>query len=156
MDILDEGIKTIPEADEIEIGRIEHEAEIGLSHIKNARIAFAVLAGFSVLSIFLSMARNPETPTIYIFVEGMFMCAGYLTALFLIPKYPRNAIVGGLSFYLFIILINALVNPVTIFSGWLMKAAVIYYLVKSVKGASEFTQANEVLKLYGREKTITW
>lgn len=156
MDILDEGIKTTPEADEIEIGRIEHDAEMGLTKIKNARIAFLVLSIFAVLSILLSLVKNTEIEPVYIVIEGVFMCAGYLTAMFLIPRFPKGAIIGGLCFYLLVIILNTLASPTTIFSGIFLKIIVVYYLVKAVGGASEFLAANEELKIYGREKTITW
>lgn len=156
MDILDEGIKTTPEADEIELGRLEHDAEMALTKIKNARIAFIVLAVFAVLSIVLSMVRNTDIEPLYIVIEGAIMCAGYVAAFFLTPRFPKVAIIGGLCFYLFVIVVNALLVPTTIFSGIFLKIIVIYYLIKGIGGASEFLTANEELKIYGREKTIRW
>ena len=156
MDILDEGIKTTPEINEIEIGRLEHAAAIGVAKIKNARTAFIVLSVFSCLSIIMGMTDDNETPMgLYIFA-GLFMCACYLAAVYFIKRRPKTAIISGLCFFVLINIADAIADPTAIYSGLILKAAVLYYLIKGIGGASELQAANEELSIYGQEIKITW
>lgn len=156
MEILDEGVKSIPPIDQIELGRLQHYAETGLSQIKNARTAFFVLAASAVLSIFIGLMMNKDIEPIYVITEGVIMIALFIATALCVNSWPKAAIITGFAIYLLIILLNFIVSPASLFSGIILKAIVIFYLIKGVEGAVTFEKANREMKSYGKEMEVTW
>jgi hypothetical protein len=156
MEILDDGINAIPPIAPIELGRLQHDAEMGLSQIKNARTAFFVLAGSSVFSLFLGLLTNKAVEPVYVIIEGVIMIALFIAAALAVNPWPKVAIITGFSIYLLIILLNFIVSPASLFTGMILKVVVIYYLVKGIGGAVAFEKANEEMKTYGHEMKVSW
>lgn len=106
-------------------------------HIRQARNTLFIAAGILLLNALILFSKYPFDIevmwldymlwTVYI---GGFIALGFWT-----KKKPYYAIVGGLILFGIFILVNAIIEPATIFGGLIFKIAVIVFLIKGVNDA---------------------
>lgn len=114
-------------------------------HIRQARNSLFIAAGILVLNAIILFSKYPFDIEImwldyllWVFYIGGFIALGFWT-----KKKPYYAIIGGLILMGAFILINALIDPKTIFGGLIFKIAVIVFLIKGVNDAKEAQQMKE-------------
>ncbi|HMU11620.1 MAG TPA: hypothetical protein PKC54_16520 [Ferruginibacter sp.] len=118
-------------------GKEEFSMEGYDKHIRQARNTLFIAAGILLLNALILFSKYPFDIevmwldymlwTVYI---GGFIALGFWT-----KKKPYYAIVGGLILFGIFILVNAIIEPATIFGGLIFKIAVIVFLIKGVNDA---------------------
>jgi hypothetical protein len=116
-------------------------------HIRQARNVLFVAAGLLVLNAIFLFSNYPFDIevmwldyliwTVYI---GGFIALGFWT-----KKKPYYAIIGGLILLGIFILVNAIIDPSSIFGGIFFKIAVVIFLIKGLGDAKEAQQIKEQL-----------
>ena len=116
-------------------------------HIRQARNVLFVAAGLLVLNAIYLFSNYPFDIevmwldyliwTVYI---GGFIALGFWT-----KKKPYYAIIGGLILLGIFIVVNAIIEPSSIFGGILVKIAVVVFLIKGLGDAKEAQQMKEQL-----------
>lgn len=114
-------------------------------HIRQARKTLFIAAGILLINAIILFAKYPFDMeamwldyllwTIYI---GGFIALGFWT-----KKKPYYAIVGGLILMGVFIVVNALIEPLSMLSGIIFKIAVVLFLTKGLGDAKEAQQMKE-------------
>jgi len=102
------------------------------------------LTAFSAAMIFFIQSGDDQLDTLItnIIIVILFLALGVWS------KYkPTAAMITGLSLYLIIILLNAVISPITIISGIIVKIIVIGYLVKGIKAILEVDKLKKELNI---------
>jgi len=60
---------------------------------------------------------------------------------------PTTALISGLALYLIVQILNAIVSPMSIFSGIIMKVIIIAYLIKGIKAVLEIDKLKKELNI---------
>jgi len=114
-------------------------------HIRQARNSLFIAAAILLLNAVILFAQYPFDIEImwldYLLWIGYI--GGFIALAFWTKKKPYYAIVGGLILMGVFILVNALIDPKTIFGGLIFKIAVIVFLVKGINDAKEAQQIRE-------------
>jgi len=117
-------------------------------HIRQARNVLFVAAGLLVLNaikLFSDYAFDIEVMwldyLIWIGYIGGFIALGFWT-----KRKPYYAIIGGLVLLGIFIVVNAIIEPSSIFGGIFFKIAVVVFLIKGLGDAKEAQQIKEQLK----------
>lgn len=126
--------------------------EIDLSDLNNnvesARKSLYWIAGLSVISFFVGYftAKNEQDKFAILFTSviliGAFLAFGVWS-----KTKPTAAMISGLSLYVIIHVINAIVDPVTIFSGIILKMIIIVYLIKGIRSVLEVDKLKKELNI---------
>ena len=115
-------------------------------HIRQARNAIFIAAGILALNVIILAFNVPEGYD-YLWIDlsfwGLFV-AGFIALGFWAKKKPYTAIICALILYGMFILINALIDPVAIIKGIIMKIVIVSALIK---GLSDAKQAQDMQKL---------
>lgn len=114
-------------------------------HIRQARNALFIAAAILILNAILLFSKYPfDLEIMWLdYLLWMIYIGGFIALAFWTKKKPYYAIVGGLVLMGVFILINAIIEPTTIFAGIIFKAAVIVFLVKGLGNAKEAQQMKE-------------
>lgn len=115
--------------------------------IENGKLTIYALAGLFFISGFFYFFVNDDVATL---VVSLLIAVIYLGLVAWFPKNPFAAMLTAFVFYVTIQLVNAIADPVTIFSGWLIKIFVVVAFVKGIRSAREAqTLLKELAKLKG-------
>jgi hypothetical protein len=118
-------------------------------HIRQARNAIFWVAGlltFNVAVLFIGADDVYEYMWVDLLVYGLFI-AGFIFLGFFTKKKPYTAIIIALILYTLFILLNAVIEPMTIFKGILFKIITYVFLIKGINDAKE---AQEMQKTFGK------
>lgn len=117
-------------------------------HIKQARVAIFITAGLVLLSLIISIAIAPsidyDTLWIVCGVYGIFV-GGFIVLGFWVKKKPYTAIICALCLYGLYIALNAYFDISTLYSGWMVKVAIIVVLIKGLNDAREAQRMKDQL-----------
>ena len=114
-------------------------------HIRQARNAIFIAAGVLLLNVIILAATVPYSYE-YLWLDfviwGAFI-AGFIVLGIWTKKKPYYAIVGGLILMGVFIVVNALIEPLSMLSGIIFKIAVVLFLTKGLGDANEAQQMKE-------------
>lgn len=102
--------------------------------IKNARTLLYVVAGITFLHSIIMYFGNATTD---IFISNGILCLTYLVLGFWSQKKPLIALILGLMVYGTVIVINALVEPESMYKGIILKVIVVIFLIRGIHSAIE-------------------
>jgi hypothetical protein len=116
-------------------------------HIRNARILLFVLAGFTLL--LLINAAPFDSPARIISGGIIVLFAGIFAGLALwTKKKPYTAILCALIFYIALIGIAAIMDPTTIWQGWIWKIVIIILLILGLRNGKE---SQDMMETFGKK-----
>lgn len=118
-------------------------------HIRQARNAIFWVAGLLTVNVAMLFMREGEVYE-YMWLDfliyggfiGAFIFLGFFT-----KKKPYTAIIMALILYTLFILLNAVIEPMTLLKGILFKIITYVFLIKAINDAKE---AQEMQKTFGR------
>jgi ABC-type transport system involved in multi-copper enzyme maturation permease subunit len=118
-------------------------------HIRQARNAIFWVAGLLTVNVAMLFMRDGESYE-YMWLDfliyggfiGAFIFLGFFT-----KKKPYTAIIMALILYTLFILLNAVIEPMTLLKGILFKIITYVFLIKAINDAKE---AQEMQKTFGR------
>jgi ABC-type transport system involved in multi-copper enzyme maturation permease subunit len=118
-------------------------------HIRQARNAIFWVAGLLTVNVAMLFMREGEAYE-YMWLDfliyggfiGAFIFLGFFT-----KKKPYTAIIMALILYTLFILLNAVIEPMTLLKGILFKIITYVFLIKAINDAKE---AQEMQKTFGR------
>ena len=118
-------------------------------HIRQARNAIFWVAGLLTANVAMLFMREGEVNE-YMWLDflvyggfiGAFIFLGFFT-----KKKPYTAIIMALILYTLFILLNAVIEPMTLLKGILFKIITYVFLIKAINDAKE---AQEMKKTFGR------
>ena len=118
-------------------------------HIRQARNAIFWVAGLLTVNVAMLFMRESEAYE-YMWLDfliyggfiGAFIFLGFFT-----KKKPYTAIIMALILYTLFILLNAVIEPMTLLKGILFKIITYVFLIKAINDAKE---AQEMQKTFGR------
>jgi len=114
-------------------------------HIRQARNALFVVAGIILLNAVILFKDYPfdiEVMWLDYLIWTVYI-GGFIALALWTKKKPYYAIVGGLILMGVFIIINAIIEPGTIFKALIFKIAVIVFLIKGLGDAKEAQQMKE-------------
>lgn len=100
----------------------------------------------AISSIIIYFATQDESP-IATLITNIILVLSFLALGFWSKHKPTAAMISGLSLYLIIIILNAVVSPLSIFSGIILKVIIIGYLVKGIKAVLEVDKLKKELNI---------
>jgi peptidoglycan/LPS O-acetylase OafA/YrhL len=114
-------------------------------HIRQARNALYIAAAIMVLNAMLLFSKYPfDIEIMWLdYLIWIIYIGGFIALALWTKKKPYYAIIGGLILMGAFILINAIIDPATIFGGIIFKIAVILFLIKGLGDAKEAQQMKE-------------
>ena len=114
-------------------------------HIRQARTTLFVAAGILLLNAIILFSKYPFDIEVMWLDYLLWTCyiGGCIALAFWTKKKPYYAIIGGLILIGVFILINAIIEPKTIYSGLIFKVVVILYLFKALGNARDAQQMKE-------------
>lgn len=106
-------------------------------HIRQARNTLFIAAGILLLNALILFSKYPfDIEVMWLdYMLWTVYIGGFIALGFWSRKKPYYAIVGGLILFGVFILVNAIIEPATIFGGLIFKIAVIVFLIKGVNDA---------------------
>jgi hypothetical protein len=120
--------------------------------VNKARNILFVLAGiFAVFGALFSLVMNQD---VSVMVLNFIIAAIYLALGFWSRKSPLPCILIGFALYVIVIAINAVIDPVTLIQGLLMKVVVISALVYGYKGAKDSEEMEKELASISKAKNL--
>ncbi len=118
-------------------------------HIRQARNAIFWVAGLLTLNVailFTGADELNEYMWLDLLIYGAFI-GGFIFLGLFTKKKPYTAIIIALILYTLFILLNAAIDPTTIFKGILFKIVTYVFLIKGINDARE---AQEMKKTFGK------
>ena len=114
-------------------------------HIRQARNALFIAAAILVLNALILFSNYPVNLEIMWldYLIWVVYIGGFIALALWTKKKPYYAIIGGLILMGIFILVNAIIDPSTIFGGIIFKIAVIVFLIKGLGDAKEAQQMKE-------------
>jgi peptidoglycan/LPS O-acetylase OafA/YrhL len=129
----------------------EDDFDIGIydKHIRQARNAIFVTAGVILLSLIVTLIASSKEENEYLWIDlllyGAFII-GFIALGFWTKNRPYYAIICALILYLIFIVLNAIVDIKTLFSGIIFKIMIIVYLVKGINDAKAAEEMRQLRK----------
>jgi hypothetical protein len=116
-------------------------------HIRQARNTLFIAAGILFINAIIFFAKYPlDIEVMWLdYLLWTIYIGGFIALGFYSNKKPYTAIIGGLILMIAFIVINALIEPMTILSGIIFKIAVFVYLTKGLNDAKYAQQVKEQL-----------
>jgi len=102
------------------------------------------LTAFSAIVIYFSSAGEDQLATL---MTNIFLILSFLGLGIWSKHKPTAAMITGLSLYLIVILLNAVISPMTIVSGLIVKIIVIGALIKGIKAVLEVDKLKKELNI---------
>ena len=114
-------------------------------HIRQARNTLFTAAAILLLNAVLLFSKYPFD------IEMMWLdyllwigyIGGFIALAFWTKKKPYYAIIGGLILLGIFILVNAVIEPSSLFGGIIFKIAIVVFLIKGLGDAKEAQQMKE-------------
>lgn len=114
-------------------------------HIRQARNTLFTAAAILLLNAVLLFSKYPFD------IEMMWLdyllwigyIGGFIVLAFWTKKKPYYAIIGGLILLGIFILVNAVIEPSSLFGGIIFKIAIVVFLIKGLGDAKEAQQMKE-------------
>jgi hypothetical protein len=115
-------------------------------HIRNSRILFFVLSGLVLINLAL-IDYSGDGLEMWISV-GLTLClsAVYLVLGFYTLEKPYTAIMIGLTLYILLIALSAIIEPMSVLRGIILKIIVIVLLVRGLGNARDAQRWKDALK----------
>ena len=118
-------------------------------HIRNARIILYVLAGLTFLSIYSLFPFDDNPMRIVLAVSIAVFGITFIVLAFWSKKKPYYAILTALIIFIVMEGLAALIDPVSLWQGWLLKIAVIILLLLGLRNAKE---TQNMMAAFGKKK----
>jgi hypothetical protein len=117
-------------------------------HIRNARIMLFILAGLFLLSL-VSLTPFDDNP-LKLVMAGIIVlfAAAYIALAFWTKKKPYTAILTALILFISLEVLSFLLQPASIFQGWILKIIVILLLLLGLRNAKE---SQRMMEAYGKK-----
>ena len=114
-------------------------------HIRQARNTLFIAAGILLLNAVILFSQYPfDIEIMWLdYLLWTVYIGGCIALAFWTKKKPYYAIIGGLILIAAFILINAIIDPGTIFGGIIFKIVVILFLIKALGNAKDAQQMKE-------------
>jgi hypothetical protein len=116
-------------------------------HIRNARIMLFVVAGLFLLSLIGLMPFDDNPAKIVMGIILVLFAGVYITLAFWTKKKPFAALLTALIFFISLEVVSAILQPATIWQGWLLKIAVVVMLILGLRNAKD---NQDLMKSYGQ------
>jgi len=106
------------------------------------------IAGLLVIStIFGYATAQLEEDKMANLITGVILFVAFLGFGLWSKSKPAAALISGLSLYIIIHLLSAIINPVSIFSGIIIKVIIIVYLIKGIRSVLEVDKLKKELNI---------
>jgi len=118
-------------------------------HIRQARNTLFIAAAILLLNAVILFSNYPFDIEIMWFDYLLWLTyiGGFIALALWTKRKPYYAIIGGLILIGAFILVNAIIEPGTIFGGIIFKVAVVVFLIKGLRDAKE---AQELKKTFDK------
>lgn len=117
-------------------------------NIKSATNSLYWVAGIFALGALLTTFNLPNqediVPHLIIYI---ILISAFLALAVWGKQKPLPALISGLSLFIIIQIVNTIFDPVTLFSGIILKIVIIAYLVKGIKAALEADKIKKELNI---------
>lgn len=127
------------------IGKHKLHIKRAKEQIGNAKIMIYIIAGLTFLFGLIIYFQNDDFVSLIVNIS---MCLLYLIMAAWADKNPFAAILTAFIFYVTFILVNAVIQPATLFSGLIMKIIIIVGFVKAIRSAMEAQESIKELEKY--------
>jgi len=101
----------------------------------------------TVSTIFSYFMMQDDEDLFAILITSILLIAAFLAFAVWSKTKPAAALISGLSLYVIIQLINAVADPLTIFSGIIFKILIIAYLIKGIIAVTEVDKIKKELNI---------
>ncbi|MEO0340087.1 MAG: hypothetical protein AAF242_12830 [Bacteroidota bacterium] len=136
--ILDEDFQKNPlildRATVLKINSLKTRINFGLKDLRYARNASIFLCIFSVISLGIAAAIQPEG-AVEIAIEGAVLAIFYLIAGIRVGKHPTRWLYSVIIVFSLYWLLTIIVDVTYIYRGIILKGIIYYYLIKGLEGA---------------------
>jgi hypothetical protein len=114
-------------------------------HIRQARNTLFIAAGILFVNAIVLFSKYPfDMEVMWLdYLLWTVYIGGCIALAFWTKKKPYYAIIGGLILIGVFILVNAIIEPKTIFAGMIFKIAIIVFLFKGLNNARDAQQMQE-------------
>ena len=114
-------------------------------HIRQARNVLFVAAALLLLNAIILFSKYPfDIEVLWLdYLMWTIYIGGFIALALWTKKKPYYAIIGGLILIGIFILVNAIIEPSSIFGGIFFKIAVIVFLIKGLRDAKEAQELKE-------------
>lgn len=121
-----------------QIGYKQMQLDDSHTGVRKGRNSLYVVAGIFALYGLIYYAMNDQAQdAIALLVTNIVLAVVFLMLGYWSMKKPIAALISGLSLFVAIHLLNAIVDPMTLVQGILIKVLVIVYLVRALQSAFE-------------------
>jgi hypothetical protein len=117
-------------------------------HIRNARIILFILAGIFLLGLFSVIPFDANPLKLVMAGIMVLFAAAYIALAFWTKKKPYTAILTALILYISLQVLSFLLQPASIFQGWILKIIIILLLLLGLRNAKE---SQRLMEAYGKE-----
>ena len=107
-------------------------------HMRQARNAIFVVAAIQFLAGLIGAYQSPEEERLIIIGMMTFVALIFLGLGIWANKKPYPAILATIIVYGSLIVVSAILDPISIIQGIIIKAVIIFYLVRGLKNAKEY------------------
>ena len=114
-------------------------------HMRQARNAIFVVAAIQFLAGLIGAYQSPEEERLIIIGIMTFVSLIFLGLGIWANKKPYPAILATIMVYGALILVSAILDPISIIQGIIIKAIIIFYLIRGLKNAREYQQRNALI-----------
>ncbi|MFC0517859.1 zinc ribbon domain-containing protein [Mucilaginibacter angelicae] len=106
--------------------------------LKQAGTSLYYLAGVFIISglIYFFMHKD-EAEVVAVVITNLIMAAIFLVLGAYSKKKPLACIISGLSLYVIVQVLNAIIDPISIAQGIIIKIVIIGYMIRGIKSAME-------------------
>src|ERR1700722_20166158 len=104
-------------------------------HIRNARIMLFVLAGLFLLSLAALLPFDDNPVKMVMAAVIVLFAAAYVALACWTKKKPYTAILTALILFISLEVLSFLLQPASIFQGWILKIIVILLLILGLRNA---------------------
>ena len=118
-------------------------------HIRNARIMLFVLAGLFLLSLVGLLPFDDNPVKIVLAVIIVLFAAAYVALAFWTKKKPYTAILTALILFISLEVLSFLLQPASLFQGWILKLIVILLLILGLRNARE---SQQMMDAFGKKE----
>jgi hypothetical protein len=117
-------------------------------HIRNARIMLFVLAGLFLLSLAALLPFDDNPVKMVMAAVIVLFAAAYVALAFWTKKKPYTAILTALILFISLEVLSFLLQPASIFQGWILKIIVILLLILGLRNAKE---SQRMMEAFGKK-----
>ncbi|RQO70745.1 hypothetical protein DBR43_22385 [Pedobacter sp. KBW06] len=116
--------------------------------VERARRSLYWISGLTLFSlVFVVFKPSPDEDVSFLVITTLILSTAFLGLAVWGKTRTSTALISGLSLYLIIHILNAILDPRTILSGIIVKVVIIVYLVKGIKSVIEREKIKKELNL---------